>query len=166
MSGEDIASFMKIENYYDVDDNDAIDDDDDTAELSNAQDEHSWPDDVPTGFSYKKKCFIKAVESFKILMKKGNQKVIDDITFKVLDSRKKSNANEYDVEVCKDKERGVATMKTFGPKEKKGCTIFLNKSKKYELKYLEILAFGVVKRLLDCFGDGDGWINIFKEVPS
>ena len=36
MSGEDIASFMKIENYYDVDDNDAIDDDNDTAELSNA----------------------------------------------------------------------------------------------------------------------------------
>ena len=76
MSGEDVEAFMKIENYVDVEDNDPVDDDDVNVELSKAYDEHSWPDDRPTGYSYKgkKKCFIKAVESLKILMKKGSQK--------------------------------------------------------------------------------------------
>ena len=57
-------------------------------------------------------------------------------------------------------------MKIFGPKEKKGCTILLNKSKKYDVKYLQILSFGVIRRLLDCFGNGDGWINFFKDVSN
>ena len=166
MSQEDIESLMKIDNYVDTEE--VFEEDDTSEELSRVYDEHSWPEDDPTGYSFKgkKKLFIKAVESLKIVMKKGNQKVIDDVTFKVLDSRKKSNELDYDVEVCKDKERGVASMKIFGPKEKKGCTILLNKSKKYDVKYLEILAFGVIKRLLDCFGGGDGWINIFKDGSS
>ena len=167
MSSEDIECLLNIENYFDVEESFEGDDDKNT-DLSRLYDEHSWPEDVPTGYSYKgkKKPFVKAVEGLKILMKKGNQKIIDDVTFKVLDSRKKSNAYEYDVEVSKDKERGVATMKIFGPKEKKGCTILLNKSKKYDIKFLEILAFGVIKRLLDCFENGDGWINFFNDVSS
>ena len=53
---------------------------------------HRWPknDPSPTGFSFKgkRRSFIKVVENFKILMKKGNQKVLDNLSFKVLDSRK------------------------------------------------------------------------------
>ena len=148
MSQEEIESLMQMSNYFDADE-DFKEDDDTNADVSRAYDEHSWPVDEPTGYSYKgkKKLFIKAVESLKIVMKKGNQKVIDDVTFKILDSRKKSNEIEYDIEVCKDNERGVAAMKIFGPKEKKGCTILLNKSKKYDVKYLNILTFGAVVAL-------------------
>ena len=80
--------------------------------------EHSWPvDEDPTGFSYKgkKRIFIKAVENLKILMTKGNQKDMSDVSFKVLDSRKAANRTEIDVEVKKDKSRGVAVLKLYGP---------------------------------------------------
>ena len=86
MSQEDIESLMKIDNYVDTEE--VFEEDDTSEELSRVYDEHSWPEDDPTGYSFKgkKKLFIKAVESLKIVMKKGNQKVIDDVTFKVLDS--------------------------------------------------------------------------------
>ena len=48
---------------------------------------------------------------------------------------------EYEVEISKDKERGVAILKIFGPSAKKGCTLMINKSKKFEVKFVEILTF-------------------------
>ena len=81
MSQEEIDSLMQMANYFDAEE-DFKEDDDTNANVSRAYDEHSWPVDAPTGYSYKgkKKLFIKAVESLKIVMKKGNQKVIDDVT--------------------------------------------------------------------------------------
>ena len=97
-------------------------------------------------------------------MMKGNQKSIKNVTFKVLDVRKKgkkSDEVEIDVEVKKDNERGVAALKIFGPSKKKGCTIMMTKLKKYDAKFAEILAFDVIKDLLDNFHVEDGWINFF-----
>ena len=45
-------------------------------------------------------------------MKKGNQKIVESIAFKVLDCRKMNHGNEYDVEVSKEKERGIADIWT------------------------------------------------------
>ena len=130
--------------------------------------EHRWPKEHSTGYSYKgkKKVFLKAVETLRILMKKGHEKAIEKVTFKVLDSRKTTNGNEYDIEVCKDKERGVAVLKVFGPTKKKGATLMINKSKKYEVKFVEILAIDVVKQLLDRFDCGNGWLNTIQVIPN
>ena len=42
----------------------------------------------------------------------------------------------------------------------------INKSKKFDAKFVDILAFDVVKQLLDRFGTGGGWINLLKAVPK
>ena len=100
-------------------------------------------------------------------MKTGNENILGSVSFKVLDSRKVPHGMEYEVEISKDKERGVAILKIFGPSAKKGCTLMINKSKKFEVKFVEILTFDVVKQLLDRFGStGDGWINVLKAVPK
>ena len=78
---------MKMENYFDIEE--VPEDDDDNAEVSRVYDEHSWPEDEPTGYSFKgkKKMIIKAFESLKFVMKKGNQKVIDDIMFRRINNQ-------------------------------------------------------------------------------
>ena len=60
-------------------------------------------------------------------MKKGHKKVFEKVTFKVLDSRKAPNGNEYDIEVSKEKEkeRSMPVLKIFGPTKKKGATLKL-----------------------------------------
>ena len=66
--------------------------DDDSCDVKDdmGYNENSWPKEDPSGFSFKgkKKLFVKAVENIKVLMKKGNQKVVEYITFKVLDCSK------------------------------------------------------------------------------
>ena len=144
--------------------------DDDSPDITDelVYDEHQWPKENPNGYSFKgkKRIFLKVVENFKVLMKKGNEKVLGNVSFKVLDSRKVPHGMEHEVELSKDKERGVAILKIFGPSAKKGCTLMINKSKKFDVKFVEILAFEVVKQLLDRFGTGDGWINLLKAVPK
>ena len=105
--------------------------DDDSCDVKDdmGYNENSWPKEDPSGFSFKgkKKLFVKAVENIKVLMKKGNQKAVEGITFKVLDCRKMNHGNEYDVELSKDKDRGVSVLKIFGPNAKKEHTIMINK---------------------------------------
>ena len=120
--------------------------------------EHIWPVDDPTVISFKgkKRGFIKVVESLKRLMKKGNEKIIDKISFKVLDSRKIPHGIEYEVEVNKDTEKGLAVLKIYGPSTKKECSVVVNKAKKCEAKYVSLLALDVIKQLLDRFVSGEG----------
>ena len=144
--------------------------DDDTRDVIDdmVYNENSWPKEDPSGFSFKgkKKLFAKAVENIKLLMKKGNQKIVESIAFKVLDCRKMNHGNEYDVEVSKEKERGIAVLKIFGPNGKKEHTIMINKSKKHDVKFVELLAIDVIKPLLDRFGSGDGWKSFVKTAPN
>ena len=88
------------------------------------------------------------------------------VTMRVMDSRNIPHGIEMDVEVTKDKERGFAIVKTFGPNGKKECTIMVNKSKKYDVKYVKILALDVIKLLLDKFISGEGWMNVLKKVNT
>ena len=112
--------------YDEAEDASAHDDSDIKEEVELQYDENFWPKqaDEPTGFTYKgkKKIFVKAVENVKILLKKGVQKQMIKLQFKVLDTRKGANGVEMDVEISKDKDRGVAVLKVFGPNSKKECT--------------------------------------------
>ena len=42
----------------------------------------------------------------------------------------------------------------------------LNKSRKHDVKFVEILAFDVIKQLLDRFGTGDGWNSLVNVLTK
>ena len=113
----------------------ANDDSDVPVELDLKYEENYWhkDDDEPTGYTYKgkKKIFVKAVENIRTIMKKGVQKRMENLQFRILDCRK---ASELDVEISKGKERGIAVLKIFGPNSRKECTLMINKSRKHEAK--------------------------------
>ena len=83
--------------------------------------------------------------------------------FRVLDSRKGQHGIEVDIEISKDKERGIAVLKIFGPNSKKECTLMITKSKKYEAMYVRLLAVEIIKPLIDLFISGEGWNNLFSK---
>ena len=65
------------------------------------------------------------------------------VNFKVLDSRKNPNGIEYDIEVNKEKERGLAVLKIFGPNKTNVATVMINKAKKMIsslLKFLQLMS--------------------------
>ena len=134
--------------------------------------EENWwnkEDDEPSGFTYKgkKKVFVKAVENVKLTMKKGIQKQISKINFKILDCRTVKNGSEIDIELIKNKERGIAILKIFGPNKQKECTLMISKSKKHDIMYVKILALDVIKPLIDAFISGEGWSNLLsKSLPK
>ena len=82
--------------------------DDDSPDITEelVYDEHRWPKENPNGYSFKgkKRIFLKVVENFKVLMKKGNIKVLGNVSFKVLDSRKVPHGMEHEVEICNNYE--------------------------------------------------------------
>ena len=89
---------------------------------------------------------------------------INNVAFKVLDVRnkgKKSDEVEINVEMKKDNNQGVASLNILGPSKKKGCTIMVTNLKKHDMKFVEMLAWSVIKELLDYFNSEDGWINFF-----
>ena len=49
------------------------------------------------------------------------------INFRVMDVRKIPHGIEIDIELSKDKDKGFAVLKTFGPNARKECTILINK---------------------------------------
>ena len=83
-----------------------VDTEDESSDISDdlRYEENSWPKDNPTGYSFKgkKRPFIKVVENIKLLMKKGSEKVIGNVNFKVLDSLKVPHGVEHEVQICKD----------------------------------------------------------------
>ena len=83
---------------------------------------------------------------------------------RVMDSRNIPHGVEIDVELNKDKDRGISVLKIFGPNARKECTIVTNKCKKHEVKFVKILALEVIQPLLDKFISGEGWTNLLKKV--
>ena len=158
---EEIPSFEN-EDVSSHDDSDIMED----AEKN--YDESFWPKNAeePNGCRYKgkKKIFTKAVENIKILFKKGAQKQMPKVEFRILDNRNGNNGNgkEVEVEITKGKEKGEASLKFFGPNSKKDCTVMITKNKKHEAKFVKIIAMDVIKPLLEKFISGEGWVNLVK----
>ena len=72
------------------------------------------------GYTFRgKKSFLKVVEGFKKLMKKGIENEFNDIKFKALDVVKKGTGLEIDVEITENNDRGIAVIKLYGPSTKK-----------------------------------------------
>ena len=152
--------------------NDIANDDSDIKEEGTKQyDEHFWckSKDVPVGFTYKskKQDFIRASDNIKSNFQnaaKGGPKFIDNLEFSILDCRKKDSGPEMDIGITKNKERGVAVLKFYGPNTKTGeCTLMINKSKRHDVKFVKILAEEVIKKMVDTFISREGWNSIFKE---
>ena len=165
MKQEDKIPMLRIE---DVDEAEVTFADDDTCvNVEKMYEENSWPADCPTGFSFKgkKRGFVKAVDNLKWLLKKGPQKY-NQISFKILDSRKKTHSIEYDIEIVKDNETGTATVKFYGPNTKKGSTVMINKCKKFDGKFAEFLAVDVIKYLLDKYLSGEGKNLLVESVSN
>ena len=149
----------------------AHDDSDIVEEQIKQYDEHFWckDKDTPVGFTFKskKQDFVKACESIKTnfqKIQKGSLKQIDDIAFRILDSRSKENGPEMDIEIVKGKDRGNAVLKFYGPNTKSGeCTIMITKSKRHDVKFVKLLATDIIKIMIDTFISGEGWSLIFKK---
>ena len=118
MVEENQTPLVKIEFSEEVE-NTFVDDDDDSSDINNEQvyTQFSNPEEEPTSVRFKgnKRCFIKTVESLKVLLKKGDGRTLGDVTFRVLDSRKMNYCFEYDIESVKDKDEGVSVLKIYGP---------------------------------------------------
>ena len=72
-----------------------------------------------------------------------------------------------DIEITKNKERGVAVLKFYGPNSKTGeSTLMINKSKRYDVKFVKILAIDVIKKMIDTFISGEGWNFISKKTTQ
>ena len=148
-----------------VNDDSDIKDDDHEVELQYIV--NSWKEDeeLKTGYSFKgkKPVFVKAVENVKILLRKGSQKDMKNLKFKVLDSRKAKKSAEFDVEILKGTERGVAVLKVYGPNAKNECTMMMTKCKKHDALFVKLLALDIVQPLLNAFITGEGWKNLLNE---
>ena len=154
----------KIDSTFPNDDSDVNDDQD------SQYSENFWPkDEEPHGFSYKskKKAFGKALDNLKLMLKKGTRKDLNKIQITVLDCRKeKSKTSEVDIEIVKSNERGIATLKFYGPNAKKVRTILISKSKNHDAKYVSIAALEIVKPLLEKFLSGEGWNKVLANSSS
>ena len=162
-------NLVVFDDINEVEDTFLGDDESTTVDDSPIYEDNHWPKENPNGFSFKgkKPAFVKVCETIKILLRKGNEKVLDNISFKVMDMTKSAYGVDYEIEIVKEKEKGIALLKIFGPNSKKGYTFTINKSKNFEAKFAQILALDIVKKLLDRFGsEGDGWIDVVKAVPK
>ena len=150
----------------------ACDDSDVQEEERREYDEHFWckDKDIPVGYTFKskKQDFIKACESIKSNFKKdqkGAQKYMENLAFRILDSRNKENGPEMDIEISKNKERGNAVLKFYGPNSKSGeCTLMITKSKRHDVKFVKFLANDIIKKMLDKFMSGEGWDTILTKT--
>ena len=94
-----------------------INDEDNEVEIHYIENCWNQDEEIKTGYSYKgkKPYFLKAVDNVKLLLRKGVQKQIASVAFKVLDCRKAKHSAEYDVEITKATDRGVAFLRIYGP---------------------------------------------------
>ena len=94
---------------------------------------------------------------------KGSKKFVKSATIEVLDARKIPHGVDYDVEITKNNDRGQVNMKIYGLSTKKGFSVIINKSKKYEARFVKVFAEDVIKLLIDTFISGEGWKGVLKE---
>ena len=111
---------------------------------------------ITDGYSFRgKRAFGKAVEGFREMMKKGAVGEINEVKFKVLDTRKNGAGLDIEIELTVNKDRGISVMKLYGPNNKKQNVVTINKSKGSDYKYVTTLAEKIVKPLIIRFLEGD-----------
>ena len=111
---------------------------------------------VVDGYSYKgRKPFLKVLEGFKSMMVKGFKGDINGIKMEVLDSRIVGAELAIDIACTKNKNRGIAVMKIYGPSTKKQNVVMATKSKGSDTKYMVMLAKEVIEPLIDKFLNND-----------
>ena len=118
---------------------------DDTA---NVYKENFWPaeQDAPKGYTFKgkHKLLTYAVGKSKITLKKGIEKEINNIEFKVLDNRAIGGATQVTVEMTDKEGRGNSIIDFWGPNKRKECTVMVKKSRELDI----ILHNFYIKRFL------------------
>ena len=157
--------------FEDEDDDSILEDDEDDLSCSSTQKlytYYSFPIEEPTSVRFKGKnqIFVNSVKTLKDLLKRGEGSCVNNVSFKVLDTRKMPHGIEYDIQSSKNKDKGVSVLKVYGPNQKKGCTVMICKSREYEIKFVSILANDIVKYLLDNFEKTDGWKNVLEFSSS
>ena len=136
---------------------DNIDDniDDGVFDVTSQFKEKNWGKDenglkVVDGYSFRgKQTFLKVVEGFKNIMKKGIENDFNGIMFKALDTRKQGNGLEIDIEITDKNDRGKAVMKLYGPSsKKKENVVMITKYKESDSKYVEKLTENIVRPMI------------------
>ena len=128
--------------------------------------ESSWPakPETPKGFTFKgkSKMMTYAMEKTKATLKKGIEKEINYIKFKVLDAKTLGGATQVTVEMSDNEGRGNAIIDFWGPNKNKQCTILIKKSKEHDEKFVNILAKQIIQPILDCIISGKNLVNMFS----
>jgi hypothetical protein len=87
-------------------------------------------EDVTDGYIYRgKKAFDKALGGLKGTLKKGFQRSLNGVDFRVLDTRIKGVELEIEVEIIENKNKGVAVLKLYGPNKKKENVLTVSRCK-------------------------------------
>ena len=85
-------------------------------------------------------------------MVRGAQFKVGNIEIIILDARNKGIEVEVDIQLNeKDKERGNAIVKLYGPNKRKENTVTITKSKQSDIKFVTLLAQKVIKPLIKTF---------------
>ena len=132
---------------------------------NNVYKENFWPakPDTPKGYTFKGKRKTKTfiMEKVKAELKKGLEKDVDDVKFKVFDKRQVGGATQVIIEINDKEGRGNAVTDFWGPNKRKECTILIKKLKDHEERFVTILAKSIIQPLLDCFISGHGYESLF-----
>ena len=106
------------------------------------------------------------MEKIKTVCKKGVEKDIGNIKFKILDSKMHGGATQVTVEITKSEGRGNAIIDFWGPNKRKECTIFIKKSREHDEVFVNNPAKQVVQPLLDCLISGKTIDNLFSKAKK
>ena len=111
-----------------------------------------------------------AMNKIKTNLKKGVEKRINGIVFKILDAKVHGGATQITAEMTDSDGRGIAIADLWGPNKRKECTIMVKKSREYDEKFVNIFAKEIIQPALDCIINGQNLENIFdavnKKVPA
>ena len=162
----------KTDDHSDNSDNESIAENNENDEIEDVEEtqrfykESFWPakPDTPKGFTYKGKSKIMthAMNKIKSILKKSTQKEINNIKFKIQDTKIHGGATQIIVQMELNAERGIAIAECWGPNKKKECTILVKKSKEYDEKFVSILAKSIIQPLLDYISNGKSVDDILK----
>ena len=107
-------------------------------------------ENIVDGYVFRgKRTFEKVVEGLKETLIKNYKNHINGTEMRVLDSRKKGIEIEKEIQVIDGNEKGVATLKLYGPNKKKESVVTVSRSKGQDPKFVVILVEKVLKHLME-----------------
>ena len=167
---DDLEDLEELEHNDDVEENGEDDLLVKKEDETNVYKENFWPAeaDTPKGYTFKgkHKLLTYAVGKSKTLLKKGIEKEINNIKFKVLDNRVIGGATQVTVEMTDKEGRGNGIIDFWGPNKRKECTVLIKKSKEHDERFVKILAKQIIQPMLNCFISGKNISSLFTSDPS